>query len=172
MILSCFLSPAIESGPGIRPGDIGGHHASRGEAEISPGWPCGVMVLEGGGLFYATGLHPAQSLQIGEVDDERVVAAGAGLIRQAGQVSIIEFLDILRANKALLQLCLVLFMPGCSVQGSRSEDSLLVVVKDIRLRSPNAGVNNRSSIWAPAHEELSYEQAAPEGTDKSTPPRP
>jgi len=98
-----------------------------------------------------------------------MVAAGAGFIWHASQVSLGRLLDVLGADEALLTPCLALLMSGGSVQGCGSEDGLLVVVKDIRLRCAHAGVNYRRPIWALAHEELSDEPAAAEGTDKTAP---
>jgi len=98
-----------------------------------------------------------------------MIAAGAGLIRHASQIAIGEPLDVLRADEALLPLRLMLLISGGSVQGCGSENGLLVVVKDIGLRSAHAGVNHRRPIWAPAHEEFPDEPAAAEGTQEATP---
>ena len=58
-----------------------------------------------------------------------MVAATAGLIGKAGQVS----LDLFRANGSLLTLGPLLFFPGSPVYCYRSQKSRLVVIKDVDL---------------------------------------
>ena len=85
---------------GVSPGAIGGLLALGGKAEVSAGIAVGVVILEGRRLFSAGELHPAQPLQGGEVDHERVVLAGDGLVGQAGKVSLCQALYVLRADRS------------------------------------------------------------------------
>ena len=97
------------------------------------------MVLEGRGFFPTGGLHPAQTLQVGEVDHERVIAATGGLIRDAGQVFRSEEIDVVGVDAALLFPGQPFLVPGSPVGGGCLDQGCLVVVEDVRLGAPMTG---------------------------------
>ena len=105
----------VEGKIGVCPISIGRSSTNRGEAVIPPRWSWGEMVLKSRGLLNSAGFDPAQSLQVGEVDHEGVVAATIRFVGHIGKVLFRQLLDLLGADGPLLISCLPLCLSGSSI---------------------------------------------------------
>lgn len=74
------------------------------------------MLLKSRGLFPAGELHPAETLQVGEINNEGMIITAAGLVRQTAQILNVEVGDLFRIYEALLAPGAALLIPGGPVQ--------------------------------------------------------
>ncbi|MBA7471945.1 hypothetical protein ES707_07257 [subsurface metagenome] len=125
------------------------------------------MLLEGGWLFPAGRLDPAEALQVGEVNDEGVVVTAAGLVGYAGKVLLGEPLDVFGIDSALLAPSLLLLLSGGFVYCRSPHEGVLVVKANVRLWSANVGVYQRRTVRLITQQELSDEPPAAEGAQKA-----
>ncbi len=129
-------------------------------------------MLELRGFFLAAELHPAQPLEIGEVDHKGVEAATGGLIWDAGQVSLRQTINIVGVYGPLLTAGLLFLMSGGPIQSGGLDEGRLVVVEDVCLGSAHTRGLSWVSLGAVAREELPDEPAAAEGAEETAPGRP
>lgn len=154
---------AVKSGVRIGPGTVGGLPADGRQPEVFPGLSFLIVVLEGGRLLFAGELHPAEPLQVGEVDDEGMIVA-TGLVRHAGEVLTGQSLDIFGIYGTLLASCLFLFIFSGFVRCSYAHEGIFIVIEDIRLGCAGSGIDSGSIVRPVSQEVLADEPPAAEGT--------
>ena len=75
-------SVAVQGKSRVSPGSVAGCQSYWSQAEIASRRARRVVLLKSGQLFPAGRFHPAQPLEIGEIDHKGMVTAATGLVRR------------------------------------------------------------------------------------------
>ncbi len=107
----------VQSEEWVCPGRVRGGFTGSREAEVPARRARRVVALKRRWLYLAGGFHPAQPLQVGEVNNKAVIPAAVSLIGDAGKTPVVKAVYVVRIDGALLAFCYLLFGPGGFVHG-------------------------------------------------------